>query len=123
MNENRHRLHMHLGQIGFGTDAAWSVETQASTILANPQAHIDALVEAGVLERDEAWVPVPGRTINEFQVRYRVVRSKPPHVHDWRVNVRPMIEPSTGMVSLVCTDTDCTVRWEVPNRLPIEVPE
>lgn len=69
----------------------------AASIVANPQAHIDALVEAGVLE--------PTALGN-----YAIVQ---PHVHEWRVV--SLYNPC----DIYC---ECGARAQAPNRLPIEVP-
>lgn len=56
-------------------------ESLADSILADPQSHVDALVEAGVLgvigsvTNTDDW----GRDCG-----YHVISPKPPHVHDWR---------------------------------------
>jgi hypothetical protein len=55
----------------------------ARGILADPQAHIDALVDAGVLEKatsaNALGLEDQGRPC------YVVVKPKPPHVHDWYI--------------------------------------
>jgi hypothetical protein len=57
---------------------AWTVD--AETILANPQAHIDALVEAGVLEGSGS--PATCGCVKSVGWHYKLVK---PHVHDWRI--------------------------------------
>jgi hypothetical protein len=83
----------------------------AESILTNPQDHIDALVEAGVLERKTG--PVAGRSAH--MAFYVVVA---PHVHEWRVVALYPVEDEVG---IAC---ECGTRatQAVPNRLPIEVP-
>lgn len=86
---------------------------QAKHILADPQGHIDALVEAGVLERLGTWGAEPsGRHITA----YGVVQ---PHVHDWRV-IGPTQADSVSQVLVGC---GCGNKHWVLNRLPIEVPD
>lgn len=112
-----------------GGDSAWSLSKHvealakgkrsttathywlALKILADPQGHIDALVEAGVLE---AWAPKNGVQ------PYAVVA---PHVHEWQVT-NAMPGDALGRCEIACATcppnvlTNCVV----PNRLPIEVP-
>lgn len=91
-------------------------------ILANPQAHIDALVEAGVLARGfepktymGGTPPPDGIVPFDTVISYRVVQ---PHVHEWRLTHElPLM---SGFFAVVC---DCGAWHKVPNRLPIEVPE
>jgi hypothetical protein len=71
----------------------------AEAIIADPQAHVDALVAAGVLER---FITV----FDEVDRWYKVVNQKPPHVHVWRGLVR----------------CECGKRCDVPPTLPIEGP-
>lgn len=84
----------------------------AETIAADPQAHIDALVEAGVLEKQpDAFIDplIKGPA-------YVVVQ---PHKHEWQVRVwTGSRRPTTLDV-----ECDCGESRLVPNRLPIEVPE
>lgn len=75
----------------------------AKGIIAEPQAHIDALVEAGVLRHDHGL----------DHHLYAVVK---PHVHDWCVS--QSVTPA--LVVLHCYGCDTGVG--VPNRLPIEIP-
>lgn len=74
----------------------------AKGIIGDPQAHIDALVAAGVLK------------VGFTRDSYHVVQLEPPHVHDWRVRGY-----FTTGVDLRC---ECGETRRVPNRLPIEVP-
>lgn len=56
----------------------------ADRIRSDPQSHINALVEAGVLEAGyTAWSDAAG-TIHGKNA-YVVVPPKPPHEHDWRI--------------------------------------
>ena len=88
----------------------WS--DQAETVLADPQAHIDALCEAGVLSMGT----------NRGGDYYRVLQ---PHVHEWRVEVVGAKEPDApggDTIYLGCA-TCRAVSSKAANRLPIEVPE
>lgn len=93
--------------------SSWA-ETYGTGILANPQAHIDALVEAGVL------APVANDRVMPGLVAYAVV---PPHEHEWWLHGLHLVEPprplTEGTVTVQCA---CGARRTIPNRLPIEVP-
>lgn len=79
-DETRARLYGHMADLG--GNQPYDAMNQAKAILADPQPHIDALVEAGVLERTEnGWWSEGPPPIGD-QPAYRVL---PPHVHDWRV--------------------------------------
>lgn len=96
------------------TGDGWaSVTAIARRIITDPQAHIDALAEAGVLMRTIHG----GGNLTAYE-SYQVVA---PHVHEWRV---------TGYadkvaVAIVCDPVwgGCGERRDVRNRLPIDVPE
>ena len=79
----------------------------ARGIIANPQAHIDALVEAGVLKHhqwERGGLPY-----------YTVVQ---PHKHEWRADAQRVMN---GTVEIYCAS--CPPNVFTHNRLPIEVPE
>jgi hypothetical protein len=115
------RLASRLG--GDYTGDGWaSVTAIARRIIANPQAHIDALAEAGVLRRRRGHlceftgtqtIEIGESDISEFLL---VVA---PHVHEWRVE-RAYVASSMPTLFVSC---DCGHEREVPNRLPIDVPE
>lgn len=77
----------------------------ARGILADPQAHIDALVEAGVVTRIAATGTLG------LRILYEVVS---PHTHEWRV---------VSLYNPCDLSCECGARAQAPNRLPIEVPE
>ena len=113
MSDQRELLRRHIGQLIIPGAAMKVDEHIASAIIANPQAHVDALVEAGVLELCGKGTPVPGLTVAESV--YRVVQ---PHKHEWRVLC---VNANPAWINVRC---DCgEIRRSVPNRLPIEVPE
>lgn len=75
---NRDELARHLAQLSVDrehTALSWQYR-MADHIRADPQAHVDALAEAGVLKPQDM---VSGMTL------YRVIDPEPPHVHDYRV--------------------------------------
>lgn len=80
----------------------------AKDIVSDPQAHIDALCEAGVLERTNGmWAEAEG-------VYFRVVQ---PHKHEWRVRWQTS---NWVTLDLLCM---CGEIHSVPNRWPGEVPK
>ena len=82
---------------------------QAASILADPQAHFDALVEAGVAERDHLCGEV-----------YRIVGPEPPpHEHHWRV-IGPTQADRSDTVLIGCRG--CSLRHWVENELPLQIP-
>ena len=84
-------------------------EDTVRAILADPQAHVDALVAAGVLEKEPFMV-------NNHQA-YRVVQPEPPHVHKW--TVAKIEEYHTGnLLIIIC---ECGDWKRVQNEVPIEV--
>jgi hypothetical protein len=88
----------------------------AQAILANPQAHIDALVEAGVLIHVKE---LPDPTA-EWESWYQVAQ---PHVHRWKVTGGPYQGhgPNDQMpLELWCP---CGRLTYVGNALPVEIPE
>ena len=91
----------------------------AEVIERDPQAHIDALVDAGVLRRHSVegeqigYHGSPSEAWTERPV-YEVVQ---PHVHEWRVD---LAAPERQKVHAVCA---CGALRALPNLLPIEVPE
>jgi len=88
-----------------GTQGA-AIDYIADGILSDPQAHIDALVEAGVLRRGTSRA-------------YYVVAPERLHVHEWKVSAwTPVLDNDVSLMCVGCGG----VRW-VANRLPIEVPE
>jgi hypothetical protein len=93
-------------------NSSWPIRL-ADSIRKDPQAHIDALVEAGVLQH----FPMPSTL--KF-LYYSVVEPKPPHVHDWAVSLITFA-PGVQVLDLVCSG--CPETRHVPNKLPIEVPE
>lgn len=103
VSEREARLGDHLARLNpqFG-QGHWS-RLVGRAILADPQGHIDALVVAGVLERE-----------GSYSVFYRVVQPEPPHEHLWYVVYGHISE-----VELLC---GCGEKRRVPNELPIEVP-
>ena len=85
-------------------------EQAAARILADPQGHVDALVEAGVLR------------LENHTTLYTVIQPKPAHQHEWRVamdvdNVNAHVSTT---VRLICHE--CHATHDVTNRLPIESP-
>ena len=105
----------------------------ASGIIANPQAHIDALVEAGVLK--QITTDHYGNFNGPGRPCYAIVQPKPPHVHDWRISGETLVQERTyakqqgwvittqvdwAMIPLKCACGES--RWMV-NKLPIEVPD
>ena len=72
----------------------------------DPQAHLDALVEAGVLE-------IPKTGYGSRSRLYRLVR---PHEHVWRVTALD------GGVNVRLTCDGCALEYWQNNRLPIEMP-
>jgi hypothetical protein len=84
-----------------------SVDNLADAILADPQAHIDALVEAGVLRASNTDRPEAAY--------YEVVA---PHVHEWRVSFDA--PPVPDMIDIRC---GCGRIRSIPNRLPIKAPD
>ena len=113
-------------------------ERIASGVIANPQAHIDALVEAGVLK--QITTDHYGNFNGPGRPCYAIVQPKPPHVHDWRISGETLVQERTyakrqgwvittevdigpahwAMLPLKCTCGE--VKWVV-NKLPIEVPD
>jgi len=92
-------------------DGGYTIGQVAEAIIADPQAHVDALVAAGVLNRYLRTAVAP----------YYVVVQPKPHVHDWKV-----LSKGRGFhmtVDLICNTGDCDERRTVPNRLPIEPPD
>jgi hypothetical protein len=73
----------------------------AEAIIADPQAHIDALVAAGVLQRSTArW---------DYEV-YEVVSPKPPHVHEWKfVELHNSVDGILAMWRCTCSETQNTI--------------
>ena len=65
-------------------------EQMAARILADPQGHVDALVEAGVLR------------LENHTTLYTVIQPKPPHEHRWEVETA-----SESSVMLVCVALGC----------------
>jgi hypothetical protein len=82
----------------------------AAGIIANAKAHLDALVEAGVVEHVRDW-PESGTS-------YYLPKPKP-HVHEPYVS-EALTEHS---VLIRCLNPDCTETHRLPNRLPIEWPD
>lgn len=80
--------------------------------VSDPQAHINALVEAGVLERDPESLDYG---MGNMRRRYTVVQ---PHKHEWHVAVDQPVRNDSVIV-----DCDCGDWRRVPNRLPIQVPD
>ena len=77
------RLAPHLRSLCTGAQQraghAWAIaNSQAQSILADPQGHIDALVEAGVLMIESC-------TMKKGSEKYRVLQPEPPHVHEWEI--------------------------------------
>lgn len=80
-------------------------------IIDDPQAHVDALVAAGVL------TPIRGDSTMKAFDEYRVVH--PPHDHDWRVD-----GADSTVIYLRCTGySRCGGFERVSNKLPIVVPD
>lgn len=90
------------------TETPYATRQQADAIRKDPQAHIDALVEAGVLR------PTPGSTRGSYQV----VQPEPPHEHRWGV----LDDGGRGRL-LPITCVRCGAKRHVTRTLPIEVPE
>lgn len=101
-------LEAYLKQMGAGSPGG-----VARVIADNPQAHLDALVAAGVLVAD----PVPWTNAVAYYL--------PVHVHEWRVMkeaipARSWNDRDPGTLRLGC---GCGASATAPNKLPIEVPE
>jgi hypothetical protein len=77
-------------------------QRQAKTIVRDPQAHIDALVKAGVLG------VAPGINLHVVHTAYAVL---PPHTHDWCYRPRDDGSPE---VIIACTHDDCDAWFPVP---------
>lgn len=118
----------HLGlTMGWADDAASGIE-------ANPSALLDAMTADG-MARAVVWCPVhrwevlnerhgTDRCTHDDQhiIRYEVIHSEPPHVHEWQVTGM-----TTGVgVRIRCTamrgKQPCTERGDVSAILPIEIP-
>lgn len=87
----------------------------ARAIVADRQSFVDTLVEAGVLGLADSQVPG----------LYEVVRPKSPHKHEIVVLRFPLSREAPFQVdqtTLRVQCTGCLLMWDVPNRLPIEVP-
>ena len=112
MTDPPYSLLSHIGDLlGIGpgqtfTDPCFKV---AHGITDDPQAHIDALVEAGVLVDND-----PGMH-GVFKHWYTVAA---PHAHEWRVC---WVGNTDTAVQVQCKN--CGERTLVTNRLPIEVPD
>lgn len=113
MTDQIDRLRQELAR-SYGDDAGgptWFYAL-AKHILDNPQPHIDALVEAGVLRcisGEMSSLTSPDR--------YVVVD---PHVHEWRVK---FVAADPRWVGLLCATCGEAPKTTVPNRLPIEMPD
>lgn len=108
MDKRQEELLLYLDQLAapavLRSDAAGY---QAKAILENPQALIDALVEAGVLET----------ATNTGRIDLDMFRLVETHVHEWRVMCLYPVEDELGV------QCDCgAAKIHVPNKLPIEVP-
>lgn len=95
------------GRAGRMRESGSPAVAMARLILSNPQAHVDALVSAGVLVRI--------KYADGIDDRYTVVPPEPPHVHSWEVNG---LHEDVLAVRCGCGKS----KW-VENKLPIEVPE
>jgi hypothetical protein len=99
----------------------------AHSIMLNPQSHIDALVEAGVLKSIQVEGENLGYHASASAARslHRVYEVVAVHIHEWRVAMdvdRVNVNVHVGTtVRLICHE--CHETTDVPNRLPIEVPE
>lgn len=87
----------------------------ASVLMRDPQAHVDALVEAGVLKF--------GPVNPDLRPMYHVVQPEPPHDHSWRVamtvdNVNAHVSTAVRLICHACHTTR-----DVANRIPIEAPD
>lgn len=107
--EIRNRLMEHL-KVLHGNHRQLYLGDIAAHIIDDPQTHIDALVEAGVLEER---VHPSGATHGAYTTYAVVV----PHVHEWRV---AFIAANPEWIAVKCTCGE--TRGSVPNRLPIGVP-
>jgi hypothetical protein len=72
----------------------------ADAIVGDPQAHIDALVEAGVLF--EASRGFNGRTLERIETLYKVPK---PHVHDWQIT-KAITGPKVVTLFWICLTCD-----------------
>lgn len=85
-------------------------DAYARGIIADPQAHIDALVEAGVLA---------DRRQDVLDIDWYTVAQPASHDHAWHVDpYTRSVDPDK--VILACEECDTTL--VVANRLPIEIP-
>jgi len=91
---------------------------QTDAILADPLAHVDALVKAGVLEERG----LPYRFNGQYDQMgaypwFSVVQPEPPHEHEWRV-----VGITGAELRFECQAGGCRENRYVPNKLPIVVP-
>ena len=76
-------------------------------IEADPTLLLEAMVKDGMLRESRGgpcW--------------YEVIQPEPPHVHEWKV-----IHSEPHSLTLECTVGESYHQLDVPNRLPIEMPE
>jgi hypothetical protein len=98
------------------SDYLWNIvpgipDSMAAVIISNPKAHMDALVEAGVVE------PMNAATGGDWESWWRIPKPKP-HVHEPYVSNFVHL---TGEVALGCHR--CGEHCLVPSSLPIEWPD
>jgi hypothetical protein len=87
-------------------------ERIAEHILADPQAHVDTLVEAGVLKE--------GPFNPDLRPMYHVVQPEPPHEHSFNA-VKEVIRVSGNRTVLVLLCA-CGSTVRIPNELPVKDP-
>lgn len=88
--------------------------SQAQAILYDPQLHVEALVAAGVLERNFHWGGSLEMTHPSHR-NYRVRPPKPPHKHGWFCIDIP--QPSELQIACACGESRVVL-----NQIPIEAP-
>jgi hypothetical protein len=110
-DERVRKLHDHLVQmahIGHGMS-----DPVAAAIIANPKAHMDALMEAGVVK------PMNAATGGDWESWYRLPK---PHVHEPQMyNIH-----SDGQITrkcVTCGEWLAAVQVNMPAKIPIEWPD
>lgn len=98
------RLYQDSSTDKIGPGSTMVIDRMAANIRANPQAHVDVLIEAGLLRRNNGapqWL--------------MVAQPVPPHNHKWRV-----IWATVDTVRIQCA---CNSWREIGSTLPLEIPD
>lgn len=106
-----------VGLLDISDGCAFSV---ACGILEDPQAHIDALLEAGVLEFAKTENRLASHGPNMTVLLYAVVQPEPPHEHSWQV-VECIPDHVGQRIKIACFG--CRAERLVSKDLPIEIPK